>query len=286
MAQLLSCKGFVADFKEQLHARADACTQAGAQPTLSVVRVGDKPDSVAYQNSAVKRAESLGLATREFVLPEESTTADVQAVIERINQDATIHGCLLLRPMPKHIDDAAVCNALCLEKDSDGITLASAGAVFADSDEGFAPCTPSACLHMLDAYGIDVAGKHVVVVGRSLVVGKPLAMMLLRRNATVTLCHSRTENLAQMCQSADIVVTATGRAKAYGREFFREGQIVLDVGTNFDENGKLCGDVDFDAVEPVVSAITPVPGGIGGITTCALVDHVIAAAERGIAKTA
>ncbi|MDO4182901.1 MAG: bifunctional 5,10-methylenetetrahydrofolate dehydrogenase/5,10-methenyltetrahydrofolate cyclohydrolase [Coriobacteriia bacterium] len=286
MSQTLSSKEFVASFKQSIAARAEACRQGGVAPTLAVVLVGEKPDSVAYQRSAIKRAQALGVDVREYNLPEASTTAEVQAALREINEDAAIHGCLLLRPMPAHIDDAAVCETLAVHKDSDGITTASMGGVFANNGVGFAPCTPSACLHLLDAYGISVEGKKVAVVGRSLVVGRPLALMLLHRNATVTVCHSRTPQLAEVTRQADIVITATGRAKAYGPQFFREGQIVLDVGTNFDENGMLCGDVDFDAVAPVVAAITPVPGGIGGITTCALMDHVVVAAERAGGKAA
>lgn len=285
MAQILTNKAFVAEFKQQLANRAQACAEAGAVPTLAVVRVGEKPDSVAYEQSAIKRAQALGVQARQFTLPEESTLQDVQDVLAQINEDPAIHGCLLLRPMPRHIDDEAACNALCAEKDSDGITLASAGAVFAGT-RGFAPCTAEACVRMLDAYDIPVEGKNVAVIGRSLVVGRPVSMLLLARNATVTICHSRTKNLDEVTREADIVICATGRAKAYGPEFFSAGQIVLDVGTNFDEDGKLCGDVDFQAVEPVVDAITPVPGGIGGITTCVLMDHVIDVAERGTTNAA
>lgn len=285
MALIMTNKEFVAGFKQQLIDRAQACTDAGVVPTLAVVRVGEKPDSVAYEQSAMKRAAALGVEAKAFTLPEDATLADVQATLTQINQDPAIHGCLLLRPMPKHIDDFVACNALCAEKDSDGITIASAGAVFSGA-EGFAPCTAEACMRMLDAYNVSLEGKKVAVVGRSLVVGRPLSMLLLARNATVTICHSRTKDLSVATRDADIVVCATGRAKAYGAEFFRSGQIVLDVGTNFDDDGKLCGDVDFDAVEPVVDAITPVPGGIGGITTCVLIDHVIAVAERGATNTA
>lgn len=285
MAQVMTNKAFVAEFKQQLIDRAQACVEAGVVPTLSIVRVGEKPDSVAYEQSAIKRAQALGVEAKTFTLPENSTLEDVQAALTQINEDPAIHGCLLLRPMPKHIDDEIACNTLCAQKDSDGITLASAGAVFAGT-KGFAPCTAEACVRMLDAYDIPLEGKKVAVVGRSLVVGRPLSMLLLARNATVTICHSRTKNLPEVTRDADIVVCATGRAKAYGAEFFRAGQIVLDVGTNFDDDGKLCGDVDFDAVEPVVDAITPVPGGIGGITTCVLIDHVIDVAERGTTNAA
>ena len=176
-----------------------------------------------------------------------------------------------------------MCELLAPEKDVDGITLASLAAVFTDGHRGFPPSTAAACVELLEHYGVPLAGKHVAVVGRSLVVGKPLSMMLLRRNASVTVCHSRTENLAGICRSADVVVCATGRARAFGAECFAPGQTVLDVGINFDAQGNLCGDVDFDAVEPVVAALTPVPGGLGTVTTSVTMAHTVAAAEAALA---
>ena len=207
----------------------------------------------------------------------------LEAALIELNCDPDVHGCLLFRPLPSFMDEARVCELLVPDKDVDGITLASLASVFTDGRTGFPPSTAAACLEMLDHYGIPVAGKHVVVVGRSLVIGKPVSMMLLRRNASVTICHSKTEDLARLCASADIVVCATGRARAFGAEFFSPGQTVLDVGINFDTQGKLCGDVDFEAVEPVVGAITPVPGGIGSVTTSVTMAHTVEAAERAAA---
>ena len=203
----------------------------------------------------------------------------MQATLQSINYDKTVHGCLMFRPLPSFIDEKAMCNALAPAKDVDGISLASLASVFTDASDGFPPCTAAACVEMLDHYDVPLVGKHVVVVGRSLVVGKPVSMMLLRRNASVTICHSRTENLPAICREADIVICATGRARAYGAEFFSPGQTVLDVGINFDTHGKLCGDVNFDEVEPIVGAITPVPGGIGTVTTSVTMAHTVAAAE-------
>ena len=180
------------------------------------------------------------------------------------------------------MEDKLVCDELAMAKDIDGVSTASLGAVFTDAKEGFAPSTAEACVRALDFYDIPVEGKHVVVVGRSLVVGKPVAMLLLRRNASVTICHSRTEDLPKIMRTADIVICATGRARAFDASYFREGQTVLDVGINFDKDGNLCGDVDYESVEPVVDAITPVPGGLGSVTTSITMEHTVSAAEKTI----
>ena len=213
------------------------------------------------------------------------TQSELHSQIQCINQDASIHGCLLFRPLPDFMDEKQICDELHMQKDVDGISSASLGAVFTDSPEGFAPCTAVACEKILDHYQIPIEGKHVVVVGRSLVIGKPVAMLLLKRNASVTICHSKTDGLESIMRSADIVICATGRARAYGAECFKPGQVVLDVGINFDANGVLCGDVDYDEVEPIVAAITPVPGGIGSVTTSTTMEHTLIAAERACSKS-
>ena len=280
MAKLLTGKEVVANLKENLTSRVDALRAADVAPTLALVRMGARPDDLSYERTAKKRADGLGIAVKSYELDEFAPEEAVRAVLREVNADRNIHGCLLFRPLPGFIDENAVCNVLAAEKDVDGISLASLASVFTDGAAGFPPCTAAACLAMLDYYGISVAGKHVVVVGRSLVIGKPVAMMLLARNASVTICHSKTENLAAITRTADIVICATGRARAFGAQFFAPGQTVLDVGINFDTHGNLCGDVDFDAVEPLVAAITPVPGGIGSVTTSITMEHVVAAAER------
>lgn len=282
MAKLLTGKEVVAAMGEDLAARVGRLADAGCAPCLAVVRVGERPDDLSYERTAAKRAEGLGIAFKRMVLPEESRTEDLLAVVEQVNADADVHGCLIFRPLPKHIDEAAVCEALDPRKDVDGITSCSLARVFSGAGEGFAPSTAQACLEMLDFHGVSVAGKRVAVLGRSLVIGKPVAMLLLARDATVTLCHSRTEGLASVCREADIVVCATGRPRAYGADFFRAGQTVLDVGINFDEGG-LCGDVFFDEAEPALGeegAITPVPGGLGSVTSSVTMLHVVEAAER------
>lgn len=282
MARILAGKDVVAALRDDLRARVEALGERGVTPRLAIVRVGERPDDVSYERTAVKRAEGLGVDTRCFALPADADQAQLEAVIDQVNADDAIHGCLLFRPLPSQMDERAVCDRLDAAKDVDGISSASLAGVFADTGAGFPPATAQACLEMLDFYGIPVAGRRAVVVGRSLVIGRPVALMLLARNATVTLAHSRTEALADRVREADVVVCATGRARAFGPECFRAGQVVLDVGINFDDEGQLCGDVDFAAVEPLLGdegAITPVPGGLGSVTTSVTMAHVIAAAE-------
>lgn len=283
MADLLYGKPVVERIASDVHPRIEALGEAGIKPTLALVRVGERADDLAYERTAVRRADTLGIGIRSFALEEFVPQAALVSVLHEVNHDAAIHGCLMFRPLPSFLDEAAVCEVLDPAKDVDGITLASLAAVFADGSAGFPPSTAAACVELLEHYRVPLVGKHVVVVGRSLVIGKPVSMMLLHRNASVTICHSRTENLAAICRSADIVICATGRAKAFGADCFRAGQTVLDVGINFDTHGQLCGDVDFDAVAPLVDAITPVPRGLGTVTTSMTMAHVVQAAERALA---
>lgn len=280
MADLLLGKPVADAMAADIVARAKALTASGKQPTLAIVRVGERPDDLTYERSAMKRADACGIAVKQFVLPADASTDDVLAAVAAVNSDDSIHGCLLFRPLPEGIDEQTVCNALDPAKDIDGITRGSLATLLAGTGDGFAPCTAAACIDILDHYGINPQGKKAVVLGRSLVIGKPVALMLLARNATVTVCHSRTQDLASAVRDADIVVCATGRARAYGADLFAPGQTVLDVGINFDDEGNLCGDADFDAVESVVSAITPVPRGVGSVTTVAMLRNVVIAAER------
>jgi methylenetetrahydrofolate dehydrogenase (NADP+)/methenyltetrahydrofolate cyclohydrolase len=284
-ARLLTAKGPLEKYEKDLEERVEACKRAGVQAALAILRVGEQAPDLSYERSAIKRGEALGVQVNVHALSADVTQDALLAEIDAINANPAEHGCLMFRPLPKTLDEAAACERLAPEKDVDGTTRSALATVFTGSGAGYPPCTADACLHMLDAYGIDVAGKRAVVVGRSLVIGKPVAMMLLARNATVTLCHSKTRNLPQVMREADIVICATGRARAYGAECFAPGQTVLDVGINFDADGHMCGDVDTDAVVPIVDAITPVPGGIGSFTTRLLFDHTIQAAERTAAQT-
>lgn len=265
---------------ERLAARADQLKVQGIVPTLAIVRVGERPEDLSYERGALKRCEKVGIRVRQFALPKESSHGDLLEVIRQINADREIHGCLLFRPLPPQMDEEAICAALDPAKDVDGITDGSLASVFAGSGAGYPPCTAQACMEILNYYGCDLTGKRAVVVGRSLVVGKPLAMLLLGQNATVTLCHTRTADLAAECRRAEVLIAAAGRANMIGRDHLSPGQLVLDVGINVDEEGNLVGDVDFAAADAIVGAVTPVPGGVGAVTTSVLAAHVLQAAEQ------
>ena len=264
--------------------RVAALVARGVTPTLAIVRVGERPDDLAYERAALKRCDRLGIAVRLLDFPDDVSTEALLGAIERVNGDATVHGCLIMRPLPPQVDEAALCAALDPAKDVDGVTAGSLYGVFSGRELGFPPCTAAAVLAILDHYGYELEGARAVVVGRSLVIGRPVAMMLLARNATVTLCHTRTKGLAAEVARADLVIAAAGRAGAVGVGALRPGQVVVDVGINWDERSRsLVGDVDPRAAEGVVDALTPVPGGVGSVTTAILARHVIEAAERSIA---
>ena len=284
MAKRLLGKEVTAALNEKIKANVAALQEKGITPTLGLVRVGEREDDLSYERGAVKRCETLGVACEKFLLPADVSQERLMEVIDQVNADDRIHGVLIFRPLPKHLDEAAVIRALAPEKDVDGITDGSMVGVFAGTDQGFPPCTPQACMEILDHYGIDCTGKKAVVVGRSLVVGKPAAMMLLKKNATVTVCHTRTVDMPSVVKEADIVIVAAGRAGVVTADYVSPGQIVIDVGINVNEEGKLCGDVAFDQVESIVDAITPVPGGVGSVTTSVLVGHVVEAAMRKYMK--
>lgn len=282
MTRVLNSKPVTDAIADNLAHRVERLKILGIEPTLAIVRVGARPDDLSYERTACSRAKALGLTTRVFELDEKVSQEKVLLQLRRINNDSSIHGCLVFRPLPEGMEDKLICDELAMAKDVDGVSTASLGAVFTDAVEGFAPCTAEACVKTLDFYDIPIEGKHVVVVGRSLVVGKPVAMLLLRRNASVTICHSRTADLAEKMQTADIVICATGRPRAYDASYFKPGQTVLDVGINFDKAGVLCGDVDYDSVAPIVDAITPVPGGLGSVTTSITMEHTVFAAEKTV----
>lgn len=285
MATLLTGKAVSASILDELAPRILALGKAGVTPTLAVLRVGARPDDLAYEAGAEKRCRQLSIGFRSVVLPETVTQAAVLDAIRSINADRSIHGCLLLRPLPKAMDERMLTNSLSPDKDVDGMTEASLAGVFTGSGTGYAPCTAQACMELLRYYGVGVSGKNVVVVGRSLVVGRPVSMLLMAQNATVTLCHTRTVDLPGLCQKADILVAAAGRAELLTGDYFSAGQTVLDVGMQMGPKGTLTGDVAFDQAEPIVKAITPVPGGIGAVTTAVLMRHIVEAAEKAAGKT-
>ncbi len=291
MAKLLLGKEVTDALNADLQSRAAALREKGVTPTLGIIRVGANPSDISYEKGAVKRAELVGVEVKKFELPEDASREDVMAVIDQVNADGTIHGVLMFQPFPKHLRgcQSEICNRLDPKKDVDCLTdLSNSGVYQSRSDLGYAPCTPAACMEILDHYGIDCTGKSVAVIGRSLVVGKPAAMMLMKKNATVTVCHTRTVNTAEICRSADIIISSAGVLNSLTRDFVRPGQIVIDVSINWDENkpnargglGAIAGDAVFAEVEPIVEAITPVPGGVGSVTTSVLMKHVVEAAEK------
>lgn len=284
MAKQLLGKEVTAAMNEKIKANAAKLLEKGITPTLAIIRVGERDDDISYERGAGKRCETLGAACEKFVLPSDVTEEELLKVIDTVNHNDNIHGVLLFRPLPKHLNEEKIINALDIEKDVDGITDGSMAGVFTGKKLGFAPCTPQACMEILDYYGIDCTGKKAVVVGRSLVVGKPAAMMLLKKNATVTVCHTRTKDMPSVVKEADIVIAAAGRAKVVDASYLRGGQIVVDVGINVGEDGKLCGDVNYEEAEKIADAVTPVPGGVGSVTTSVLVGHVVEAAMRKYLK--
>ena len=272
-----------------LQTRTAALKDKGVVPTLGIIRLGENPSDLSYEKGATKRAEEVGVAVKNYILPESASKEEVLAVIDEVNADASVHGVLMFRPLPKHLkaDQDEICNRLAPCKDVDSMTHMSNAGVFEGQALGYAPCTPAACMEILDYYGIDCKGKNAVVIGRSLVVGKPAAMMLMGKNATVTVCHTKTVNTAEICRNADIIVTAAGVLNSLTKDFVREGQIVIDVSMNWNPEkitskgkGGMSGDCVFDEVEPIVEAITPVPGGVGAVTTTVLMKHVVEAAEK------
>ena len=283
MAKRLLGKEVTAALNERIKADAEALKAKGVNPTLCIIRVGENESDISYERGATTPCETLGVACEKILLPEDVSQEELLATIDKVNKNDQIHGVLLFRPLPKHLDQSVIENALDPAKDVDCMTDGSMSGVFTGKNVGFPPCTPQACMEILDHYGIDCTGKKAVVVGRSLVVGKPAAMMLIKKNATVTVCHTRTVDMPSVVREADIVIVAAGRAGVVDDTYLRAGQVVIDVGINVNAEGKLCGDVDFEKAEPIVEAITPVPGGVGSVTTSVLVGHVVEAAKRKFA---
>ncbi|MDR2842776.1 MAG: bifunctional 5,10-methylenetetrahydrofolate dehydrogenase/5,10-methenyltetrahydrofolate cyclohydrolase [Spirochaetaceae bacterium] len=278
---LLSGKEVAAALQEQMKQDVEALKAKGINPTLGIIRLGEKPGDISYEKGATKNAEGVGVAVKNYILPEDTTQDKLLSVIKEVNADKNVHGVLLFRPLPKHIDDNVIRAALLPAKDMDGITDGSMAGIYSDSGSGFPPCTAESVIRILDYYKVDVSGKDVVVLGRSTVIGKPVSMMLLKKNATVTICHSKTQDAAKKTKAADVVVVAMGRAWSVGKESFNAGQYVIDVGVNAKPNGEkgTCGDIKTEEVEPIVAGISPVPGGVGSVTSANLISHVITAAK-------
>ena len=264
---------------------ADAAVQVeelkkkGVEPKLAVVRVGEREDDLSYERGLLKRFDAVGALVESVVFPVDVTQEELEAGITRLNEDASVHGILVFRPLPKHLNEEVIKEMVTPMKDVDCMGSANTAHVFAQDGKGHAPCTPQAVMEMLDFYGYDLTGKKAVVVGRSMVVGKPLAQMLLKKNATATICHTKTADLRAEVKAADFVFACAGVAKMLDASYISEGQVVIDVGINM-LDGKLCGDVDYDSVSEMAAAVTPVPGGVGTVTTSVLLKHVLASASQ------
>lgn len=265
--------------REQITNEVSELKAKGVTPGLAVIIVGNDPASRVYVNNKKKGCEQVGMNSFEYAMPEETTTEELIGLIEKLNNDENVHGILCQLPVPAHIDEEQVLNAISPLKDVDAFHPVNCGKVMT-GDYKFAPCTPAGMVEMLKYYNIPVTGKHCVIIGRSNIVGKPMAMLMLKNNATVTVCHSRTENLSEITKQADILVAAVGRPKFVTADMVKDGAVVLDVGINRMEDGKLCGDVDFDAVADKTSFITPVPGGVGPMTITMLLKNTLEAAKQ------
>lgn len=279
MAKQFLSKEVVAARDEKMLAAVQSLKEKGIEPCLAIVRVGERPDDISYERSAMKRMEKHGILVKNVVLDEAISQDELEEAFREVNEAQNVHGILLFQPLPKHLDVKPLENAIVPEKDVDGISPINAARLYQGDKRAVAPCTPSAVMAILDHYGVDLSGKRVTIVGRSLVVGRPLSMLMLHQNATVTIAHSRTKDLAARTSEADIVVAAIGRARMLTKDMVGEGAIAIDVGINVDENGKLCGDIDTEAVAQKAQAITPVPGGVGGVTTSILEEHVLRGAH-------
>ena len=283
MGTELRGKAVADSITEDLIKRTESLKEGGVHPKLSIIRIGTRADDLSYENGAKKRAERIGILVETHELPEDSGKETVLSIIQKLNQDDSVHGILLFCPLPDHLraDEQWIRDSILPEKDMDCLTTLSSSGVYLGRNTGYPPCTPQACIELLKYYGIKLCGKKVTVLGRSSVVGKPLSMMLLNENATVTICHSKTRNIEEQARNADILVSCMGRLHSVGAAFVRAGQTVLDVGINYDPaTGKISGDVDTEAVTGIVDGITPVPGGIGSITSAVLMKHVVLAAEK------
>ena len=279
MAYIINGKQIAADIKEEMKVKVEDLKQEGIHPCLAVIQVGEDPASTVYVNNKKKTCAAIGIESRSYNLPADASEEELLNLVARLNEDELVNGILVQLPIPDHMDEKKVIRAISPMKDVDGFHPQNAGAL-SIGDTGFVSCTPAGVIQLLKRSGISIEGKECVVVGRSNIVGKPMALLLLQENGTVTICHSRTKDLASVCRRADILVAAVGRPKFFDDSYVKEGACVIDVGIHRDQNNKLCGDVDFDKVEPIASAITPVPGGVGPMTIAMLMVNVVEAAIR------
>lgn len=282
MALLLKGAPVAEAMLQRLGEQCAQLKQAGITPVFGIVRVGEKANDLSYERGAMKRADSLGVEVRRFLLPETVTEDELIATLQQINEDDSIHGCLMFRPLPTHLDTQRVAATLDPAKDVDAMTSSSIGSLLIQNESGFAPCTASASLAILKHYDIPLQGKRITVIGKSATVGLPTALLMMGQEATVSVCHilSHKEDTQDLCREADIIISAAGCPGLVTKDYVRPGQVIIDVGVTLGKDGKLHGDVDFEDVEPIVQAITPVPGGVGAVTSTVLVGHVVEAAMR------
>jgi methylenetetrahydrofolate dehydrogenase (NADP+)/methenyltetrahydrofolate cyclohydrolase len=281
MARILKGKEVADALTAQMQKDVEELRAAGVTPTLCIFRVGERPDDLSYERGATKRAQTVGIDVKKVVLPADVTQEVFDEAFTKVNEDDSIHGILLFRPLPKQLDNEKARQMLNPAKDIDGCTDLSLAGVFTNTKTGFPPCTAQAAMEILHHFGIQIKGKKAAVIGRSLVIGRPVGMMLMHENATVVNCHTRTVDVPSITSKADILIAASGQLHSVTREYTNPDQVVIDVGINWDEKkGSISGDVAFEDVEPYVSAITPVPGGVGGVTTCVLIGNVVEAARR------
>ena len=274
MAQIIDGKVISQIIKNELRLQVQDLQSKGKKCTLVVIQVGNDPASSVYVANKKKACEYIGISSRSYELPEETPEQQLLELIDELNNDAGVHGILCQLPLPKHINEKRVINRISPQKDVDGFHPQNVGALMI-GEQGFVSCTPAGIIELLKRSDVEIEGRHCVIIGRSNIVGKPMAMLMLRENATVTVCHSKTKDLQNICRQADILIVAMGKPKYITRDYIKEGAVVIDVGIHRDASNKLCGDVDYKDVEPVCSAITPVPGGVGPMTICMLMKHCI-----------
>ncbi|MBE5999745.1 MAG: bifunctional 5,10-methylenetetrahydrofolate dehydrogenase/5,10-methenyltetrahydrofolate cyclohydrolase [Sarcina sp.] len=283
MAKIFKGKEVADALTEKLKTQVEALRAAGVIPTLCIFRVGERPDDLAYERGATKRAQLAGVEVRNVILPSDVDQETFDRKLKEVNEDPAIHGILLFRPLPGHLDNERARQMLNPAKDVDGCTDLSLAGVFTNTKTGFPPCTAQAAMEILHHFGVGISGKKAAVIGRSLVIGRPVAMMLMHENATVVNCHTRTIDVPSITREADILIAASGQLHSVTREYTNPDQVVIDVGINWDEEiGGISGDVAFDDVEPYVRAITPVPGGVGSVTSTVLISHVVEAAKKAV----
>lgn len=278
MAKIMDGKAISAEIKEELKEKVAEYKKQGVEITLAVVKVGNDPASAVYVRNKEKACEYVGITSRTLALPEETTEEELLKVVNDLNEDKAVNGILVQLPLPKHIDESKVLLAIDSNKDVDGFHPVNVGKMVI-GEETFLPCTPAGIIEMLKRTDVEISGKECVVIGRSNIVGKPMSMLMLKENATVTIAHSRTKDLKEVTKKADILIAAIGKAKFVTTDYVKEGAVIIDVGMDRDENGKLCGDVDFDSVSQVASAITPVPGGVGPMTVTMLLVNCLRSVE-------